>query len=55
VNKIEFIDAVIALYNIASRVEEEFPYGQLSEDIQRCADRLHILIQSVKIFEGRKE
>tara|TARA_R110000782_G_scaffold65873_1_gene133900 strand:- start:278 stop:445 length:168 start_codon:yes stop_codon:yes gene_type:complete len=54
-NKLEFIDAVIALYNIANRVEEQFPYGQLSEDIQSCAERLHILIQSVKINKGTQE
>jgi hypothetical protein len=55
VNKVEFIDAVIALHTIAGRVEEDFPYGQLSEDIRDCADRLHILIHSVKIIEGREK
>ena len=53
-NKLEYIDAVITLHTIARGVEEDFPYGQLSEDIRDCADRLHILIQSVKITEERQ-
>ena len=52
-NKIEYFNAVIALHNIARKVEEEFLYGQLSEDIRSCADRLHNLIQDVKIINER--
>ena len=52
-NKIEYINAVTTLHNIARKIEEEFPHGQLSEDIRSCADRLHNLIQDVKIVNGR--
>jgi hypothetical protein len=47
--KIESINAVNILHDIARAIEEEFIYGQLSEDIRSCADRLHILTQGVKI------
>jgi hypothetical protein len=35
--------AVIELHNIARKVEQEVGVGQLSEDIRKCADRLHEL------------
>ena len=37
------IDAVVALHEIARTVEIEVGQGQLSEDIRKCADRLHHL------------
>jgi len=37
------IDAVVALHEIARTVETEIGQGQLSEDIRKCADRLHHL------------
>jgi len=37
------IDAVVALHEIASVVEQEVGVGQLSEDLRKCADRLHEL------------
>ena len=40
---LELIDAVIALHDIARIVEREIGYGQLSDDIRACADRLHDL------------
>lgn len=38
---IDLVDAVIALHDIARTVEREIGHGQLSDDIRRCADRLH--------------
>ena len=40
---LELIDAVIALHDIARTVEREVGHGQLSDDIRKCADRLHDL------------
>jgi hypothetical protein len=40
---LELIDAVIALHDIARTVEREVGHGQLSDDIRKCADRLHEL------------
>lgn len=40
---IQLVDAVIALHNIARTVAEEVGAGQLHDDIQNCADRLHEL------------
>jgi hypothetical protein len=40
---LELVDAVIALHDIARTVEREIGQGQLSDDIRRCADRLHEL------------
>ena len=37
--------AVIELHNIARKIEQEIGTGQLSEDLRRCADRLHELIK----------
>jgi hypothetical protein len=43
VRNLELVDAVIALHEIARTVEREIGVGQLSDDIRRCADRLHEL------------
>jgi 23S rRNA maturation-related 3'-5' exoribonuclease YhaM len=43
VRNLELIDAVIALHDIAKTVEREVGCGQLSDDIRKCADRLHEL------------
>ena len=40
---LELIDAVIALHEIARTVSEEIGVGDLSDDIRKCADRLHEL------------
>jgi hypothetical protein len=40
---LELVDAVIALHEIARTVEREIGHGQLSNDIRKCADRLHEL------------
>ena len=40
---LELVDAVIALHEIARTVEREIGHGQLSDDIRKCADRLHEL------------
>ena len=40
---LELVDAVVALHEIARTVEQETGYGQLSDDIRKCADRLHEL------------
>ena len=34
---------VIQLHEIARQIEKEIGTGQLSEDIRKCADRLHVL------------
>ena len=50
-NKLEFVDAVIELHNIARRVEEEFGHSNLTSDLRNCADRLHVLAVGVRIAE----
>ncbi len=40
---LEIVDAVVALHEIARTVEREVGRGQLSDDIRKCADRLHEL------------
>lgn len=40
---LELVDGVIALHEIARTVEREIGRGQLSDDIRKCADRLHEL------------
>ncbi len=37
--------AVMELHNIARQIEQEIGSGQLSEDVRKCADRLHELIK----------
>jgi hypothetical protein len=46
---LELVDAVVALHEIARTVEREIGRGQLSDDIRKCADRLHDL----SIADGR--
>ena len=53
--KIEFIDMVIKLHDIARAVEEEIGRGNLSDDIRNCADRLHLLAQGVRIAEANAQ
>jgi hypothetical protein len=49
VRNLELVDAVIALHEIARTVERDVGHGQLSDDIRKCADRLHEL----SINDGR--
>lgn len=51
-NKVEFVDAVIELHNIARKVEEEFGQSNLTSDLRNCADRLHVLALGVRIAEA---
>lgn len=44
-NKHELNQSVIELHNIARRIEQTLGSGQLSEDVRKCADRLHYLLQ----------
>ena len=44
-NKQELDQSVIELHNIARRIEQNVGQGQLSEDVRKCADRLHELIK----------
>lgn len=46
---LEIVDAVVALHDIARTVEREVGRGQLSDDIRKCADRLHEL----SLFDAR--
>jgi hypothetical protein len=46
---LDLVDAVITLHDIARTVEQEIGRGQLSDDIRKCADRLHEL----SIVDGR--
>ena len=41
----ELSDAIIKLHDIARIVEQQIGKGMLSEDIRKCADRLHYLIK----------
>jgi len=50
---LEIVDAVIALHEIARTVESEVGTGQLSEDIRKCADRLHELSISDREYSLR--
>ena len=38
-------EAVFELHNIARTIEQEIGIGQLSEDVRKCADRLHDLLK----------
>jgi len=40
-------DAVVQLHYLAGQVEQTIGQGQLSEDIRKCADRLHELVKPV--------
>jgi hypothetical protein len=47
-------DAVVQLHYLASQVEQEIGSGQLSEDLRKCADRLHELIKPVYVEKTAK-
>ena len=40
---IDLVDAVITLHNVARLIEGAVGRGQLSDDVRKCADRLHDL------------
>jgi hypothetical protein len=40
---LDLVDAVITLHNVARLIEEAIGTGQLSDDVKKCADRLHDL------------
>ena len=44
----DLTQAVIDLHNIARLLETKIGSGQLSDDIRKCADRLHELTQPMK-------
>jgi hypothetical protein len=43
VRDIDLVDAVIKLHNVARLIEDAIGKGQLSDDVRKCADRLHDL------------
>jgi hypothetical protein len=45
--------AVLNLHDIARLIENNIGHGKLSEDVRKCADRLHELLQPIKITEGQ--
>jgi len=45
--------AVIALHDIAREIETQVGQGQLSEDVRRCADRLHVIINPIESNHDR--
>ena len=45
-------DAVVQLHYLAGQVEQTIGQGQLSEDLRKCADRLHELVKPVYIKEN---
>jgi hypothetical protein len=53
--KLELVDAVIKLHDVARLVENEIGTGQLSDDIRNCADRLHVLTLGVRIAEAKSK
>lgn len=44
----DLAQAVIDLHNIARQLEATIGSGQLSDDIRKCADRLHELTNPLK-------
>ena len=44
-------DAVVQLHYIAGQVEQQIGQGLLSEDLRKCADRLHELVNPIYIEE----
>jgi hypothetical protein len=40
---LDLVDAVITLHRVAHLIEEAIGEGQLSDDVRKCADRLHDL------------
>ena len=48
----ELSQAVIDIHNISRLIESSMGSGQLSADLRKCADRLHILISPVKLEQN---
>lgn len=44
----QLAQAVINLHDIARLVEQQLGKGALSEDLRKCADRLHLLNRPMK-------
>ena len=44
----QLAQAVINLHDIARLVEQQLGKGALSEDLRKCADRLHLLNKPMK-------
>ena len=44
----QLVQAVIDLHDIARLVEQQLGKGALSEDLRKCADRLHVLNSPMK-------
>ena len=44
----QLAQAVINLHDIARLVEQQLGKGALSEDLRKCADRLHVLNNPMK-------
>jgi hypothetical protein len=40
---IDLVEAVIKLHDVARLIESAIGKGQLSDDVRKCADRLHDL------------
>jgi hypothetical protein len=40
---LDLVDAVIKLHDVARLIESAIGRGQLSDDVRKCADRLHDL------------
>ena len=49
--KLEFVDMVIKLHEIAHAVNEEFSDANLHSNLRNCADRLHLLAVGVRVSE----
>lgn len=47
----EYSELVIELHAIARKIEQTVGQGQLSEDIRKCADRLHELGEPMKVTQ----
>jgi hypothetical protein len=45
----QLAQAVINLHDIARLVEQQLGKGALSEDLRKCADRLHVLNSPMKV------
>lgn len=51
-NENQLNQAVIHLHDIARLIEVNIGSGQLSEDVRKCADRLNMLMQPLKVKEN---
>lgn len=52
---LDLVDAVIKLHDIARLIEENIGTGQLSEDVRKCADRLHELSVYERVVQVQAE